>query len=131
MTSIITTLYEKLSFRVLAVPLIIFSIEFLIWAVLIRENVISGDWPLYRTCLFACFSSLIITGFTFQNPEGSDFLKAAAGLLGCLALGGLIIIIYYIGTLEFPIITAKMVWIFMMASFTSQLFTCLMKSITD
>lgn len=46
-------------------------------------------------------------------------------------LGGLIIIIYYIGTLEFPIITAKMVWIFMMASFTSQLFTCLMKSMTD
>ncbi|MGS3501198.1 hypothetical protein, partial [Klebsiella michiganensis] len=61
----------------------------------------------------------------------SDFLKAAAGLLGCLALGRLIIIIYYIGTLEFPIITAKMVWIFMMASFTSQLFTCLMKSMTD
>lgn len=108
MTSIITTLYEKLSFRVLAVPLIIFSIEFLIWAVLIRENVISGDWPLYRTCLFACFSSLIITGFTFQNPEGSDFLKAAAGLLGCLALG---IDNYYLlyWHSQFPIITAKMV----------------------
>lgn len=71
-------------------------------------------------CLFACFLRLIITGFTFQNPEGSDFPKGSSRSPWMSTSRGLIIIIYYIGTLEFPIITAKMVWIFMMASFTSQ-----------
>ncbi|HGY5113353.1 TPA: hypothetical protein ACNV5N_001130 [Citrobacter freundii] len=125
MTSIITTLYERFSFRVVTVPLIIFSIEFLIWAVLIRENVISGGWAIYRTCLFACVLALLATGFTFQNPDRDDYLKAAVGLLGCLALGGVIFLMYFIGTLDFSFITSKMVMIFMMASFTSQVFTCL------
>ncbi|AKE62078.1 hypothetical protein F384_26260 (plasmid) [Citrobacter amalonaticus Y19] len=124
MTLIITTLYKKFSFRVLAVPLIIFSIEFLIWAVLIRENVISGDWHLYRTFLFACVLAMIATGFTFQNP---DYLKAAIGLLVCLILGFMIFFMCLIGSLDFSFLTAKMVIIFMMASFISQILTCLIK----
>ncbi|EBD5843817.1 hypothetical protein [Citrobacter cronae] len=122
MTSIITTLYEKFSFRVLTVPLIIFSIEFLIWAVLIRENVISGDWAIYRTSLFACVLALLATGFIFQN---SDYLKAAIGLLVCLALGFLILVMCYIGSLDFSFLTAKMITIFMMANFGSQIITCI------
>ena len=70
---------RKLSFRCARSSADYFSIEFLIWAVLIRENVISGT-GLYRTCLFACFSSLIITGFTFPESWRQWFQRQQVSL---------------------------------------------------